>query len=569
MDNNILFRLAVRCEAAGRPNNEDNYQVDEDLTDNTWGFTADKELFLTKKGALLVVCDGMGGMNAGEVASAIAVSSIKEWFASAQLTDKVLANTASREQYIVAAIKAADAAIKETGRNEPEKAGMGSTIVLAWMIDGKVHVGWCGDSRAYCFNPHNGLQRLSHDHSYVQELVDGGRLTEELAFDHPNNNIITRSLGDPHGSARPDVCTYDLHNEDIILLCSDGLCGTLRDSEIQEILEQNHTSMQQCRDALWTADEAAGWHDNVTVALAQILSGALPPAQTSQTTETRHEEAGGRRPVSASAVHLRRSNKLLIILVAILTILLCGVVGYVFKDKLLPSTKLPEAPQKITLKVEPEELQFSGDGGQETLKLTVGDSAIIDTTAICYCPNWVTVQHYSKDSLGILCRKNSDAALREDSVCMNVYVTAGTDTMQHISIPIKQDGIKAKAISIPATGQQVSVKPEKVDFDGEQGKQTIRVNHCESIVSYKIGDDCNWYRIISQEQKQLTIYCEANRKGVVTDSVRTDNLSIVVRIKAGQDTTLIIPIRQCGYTEEQVEQMVVTEATDTNSPVEL
>ena len=214
--NNILFRMAARCEAAGRPNNEDNYQLDADLSDDQWGFTADEEISLGEKGALLVVCDGMGGMNAGEVASDIAVKTIKQLFASELLTDSVLQNPC---KYIADAIIAADSAIKSHSKENPETEGMGSTIVMAWLLGEKVYVGWCGDSRCYRFNPQLGLERLSHDHSYVQELVDAGKLTEELAFDHPNNNIITRSLGDPRGTAQPDTKEFDLYNNDIILLC--------------------------------------------------------------------------------------------------------------------------------------------------------------------------------------------------------------------------------------------------------------------------------------------------------------------------------------------------------------
>jgi serine/threonine protein phosphatase PrpC len=223
--------MAARCEAAGRPNNEDNYQLDDNLSDNSWGFTADAEVSLGEKGALLVVCDGMGGMNAGEVASDIAVKTIKEWFTTEKLTDATIAAPC---KYIASAIVAADAAIKAHSKTNPDTEGMGSTIVLAWLLGQKVYVGWCGDSRCYRFNPALGLERLSHDHSYVQELVDAGKLTEELAFDHPNNNIITRSLGDPRGAAQPDTKEFDLYDQDIILLCSDGLCGTLRDNEMAD-----------------------------------------------------------------------------------------------------------------------------------------------------------------------------------------------------------------------------------------------------------------------------------------------------------------------------------------------
>ena len=326
--NNILFRMAARCEAAGRPNNEDNYQLDDNLSDNSWGFTADAEVSLGEKGALLVVCDGMGGMNAGEVASDIAVKTIKEWFTTDKLTDRAIAAPC---KYIASAIVAADAAIKAHSKTNPDTEGMGSTIVLAWLLGQKVYVGWCGDSRCYRFNPTLGLERLSHDHSYVQELVDAGKLTEELAFDHPNNNIITRSLGDPRGAAQPDTKEFDLYNQDIILLCSDGLCGTLRDNEIAELIKQHQTSMQECRDALWDADEAAGWTDNTTIALAQIISGGKNANAATQTANSNNE-------ISASKARLIAANKRLkfllggIVLLSIITLL--GGISYKYRTKI-------------------------------------------------------------------------------------------------------------------------------------------------------------------------------------------------------------------------------------------
>ena len=323
--NNILFRMAARCEAAGRPNNEDNYQLDDNLSDNSWGFTADAEVSLGEKGALLVVCDGMGGMNAGEVASDIAVKTIKEWFTTDKLTDAVVAAPC---KYITSAIVAADAAIKAHSKTNPDTEGMGSTIVLAWLLGQKVYVGWCGDSRCYRFNSALGLERLSHDHSYVQELVDAGKLTEELAFDHPNNNIITRSLGDPRGAAQPDCKEFDLYNQDIILLCSDGLCGTLRDNEIAELIKQHQTSMQECRDALWDADEAAGWTDNTTIALAQIISGGKDAT-------TANKTAIASTDISTSKAKLIAANKRLKLILSgvVVIILLCAIAATAYKYK--------------------------------------------------------------------------------------------------------------------------------------------------------------------------------------------------------------------------------------------
>lgn len=312
----IRFTLAARCEAAGRENNEDNYQVVADIAGNRHGFTADEELRLGELGTLLVVCDGMGGMNAGEVASAIAVQTIKDCFVAEKITKEVLS---APEKYIVSSIQAADAAIKAESKRNPATEGMGSTIVLAWLLRGKVYVGWCGDSRAYRYNAVSGLERLSHDHSYVQELVDAGSITEELAFFHPNNNIITRSLGDPRGAAQPDTKVFDIQQGDIYLLCSDGLCGCLQDYQIQEVIEQHHTTVSECRDALWQADEAAGWHDNVTTVLAQITAGGVAPAKRKAETST----ADGNAMTTSKAklirtIHIQRG------VIAALVILIVG-----------------------------------------------------------------------------------------------------------------------------------------------------------------------------------------------------------------------------------------------------
>ena len=282
--NIIKFIMAARCEAAGRFNNEDNFQLTDDLSNNQWSFKTDHEVYLSEKGALMIVCDGMGGMNAGEVASNIAVETIKEWFSTERLTDEVTVSAERIIRYIKDAIIAADMQIKEEGEKDKEKEGMGSTIVLAWLIGQSVFIGWCGDSRAYSFNPAIGLKLLSHDHSYVQSLVDIGQLSEDKAFDHPNNNIVTRSLGDTQQTAIPDVAEYPLHDGDVIMLCSDGLNGVLRDHEIEMVMSENDAMMATCRDALWNEARDAGWYDNVTIALCRIVSGCEQTSSLSENT---------------------------------------------------------------------------------------------------------------------------------------------------------------------------------------------------------------------------------------------------------------------------------------------
>lgn len=291
---NISFRLVSYTDAAGKfsPNafrsgNEDNFYVDDDLTDATTNrVSQDEVLQLGELGMLMVVADGMGGMNAGEVASQIAVDTVKAAFTIESLTDSVTATSQSRQKYLEQVIRQADKNIKSDARKDSSREGMGSTIIMAWLFNDELTISWCGDSRAYIFNEKSGIRLISQDHSYVQELVNKGLLTYDQTFDHPQNNIITRSLGDPTKDARPESKTLKVGKGDIILLCSDGLSGVLRDRKtydsngqllpeenIEDIIRANTSSMKGCREALWLAAERGGWYDNVTAILCQITDG--------------------------------------------------------------------------------------------------------------------------------------------------------------------------------------------------------------------------------------------------------------------------------------------------------
>ena len=213
----------------------------------------------------------MGGLNAGEVASAIAIDKVRELFSNANLT-KIAKNEKSIEKFMCDAVVKADEAIKQRVKKDPTTEGMGTTIIMVWLLETKAHLVWCGDSRGYIFNPTNGLRRISKDHSYVQQLVDEGKLDPELAFDHPNTNIITRCLGDFKGKACPDYKSYDLQEGDCILLCSDGLCGLCRDDEIQQVFRENYEDIVDCKTELIHRAMQAGGYDNCTVALCEIVS---------------------------------------------------------------------------------------------------------------------------------------------------------------------------------------------------------------------------------------------------------------------------------------------------------
>ncbi|MDO4319414.1 MAG: protein phosphatase 2C domain-containing protein [Bacteroidales bacterium] len=271
---NIRFRIAAKTDVGCvRTNNEDNFQAAADLSQQPMRWINNESYDLGPKGALLVVADGMGGMNAGEVASEIAISTIKEFFAPERLTADVTRDRHSINKYMRDVVIEADRRIKAS--STVETRGMGTTVVMAWLLDGKCYVCWCGDSRAYIYNPSNGLFQVSKDHSYVQGLVDEGKISEEDAFDFPDSNIITRCLCDAKAAAEPDVLAQPqpLCNGDIILLCSDGLSGMLRDRDMQQIIKAHTDNMDVCADELIAAALRAGGNDNVTVAIAGIEQG--------------------------------------------------------------------------------------------------------------------------------------------------------------------------------------------------------------------------------------------------------------------------------------------------------
>lgn len=323
----ITFRLAAYCDTAGKQSgkNEDNYLVDDSLSANSLGnFITDKETILSGKGALFVVADGMGGVKAGEVASELVIETVKEHFTVQCLNENILATESTRRKYLRETIIAADQRIKAAGKDNPNYEGMGSTIVIAWLFKDCISIAWVGDSRAYRYNPVSGLEQLSHDHSYVQELVDKGLLLPEYAFDHPDGNIITRSLGDYRKKVKPDSDSWKVNEKDIFLFCSDGLCGVVRDEEIEDIISQNSESMLQCQQALWTAAEDAGWYDNMTTILCEVLSVG---------TEERSEVAEGKssslrntldgKPVKPAKK--KRTGRWVILLIFLIALIAAGI----------------------------------------------------------------------------------------------------------------------------------------------------------------------------------------------------------------------------------------------------
>ena len=206
---------------------------------------------------LFAVCDGMGGHAAGEVASAIAVRTIAEK-APAGADDVLLG----------AAVEAANTAVIQGAEDGVGKPGMGCTASCCLLEEGKMSVAHVGDSRIYLLR-RGTIVRVTHDHSYVEELVDSGQITADEARTHPSRSIITRALGsDPDMYA--DHFSLEVSNGDRVILCSDGLSSMIPDSEI-EALAVSSATPQQAADNLVAAALTAGGLDNVTVVVVDVV----------------------------------------------------------------------------------------------------------------------------------------------------------------------------------------------------------------------------------------------------------------------------------------------------------
>jgi protein phosphatase len=206
---------------------------------------------------VFVVADGMGGAQAGEVASKIATETFEQG----------LPDSGSPEERLAERVREANHQIHELSRSDRERAGMGTTLTAAYVDDTSVAIAHVGDSRAYLFRD-GTLERLTQDHSLVEELVRQGKLTPEQAAGHPQRSIITRALG-PEANVEVDTWTYPVRAGDILLLCSDGLTTMISEQRVAEILSEA-ASLDGAADALIDAANEAGGRDNITVVLFRL-----------------------------------------------------------------------------------------------------------------------------------------------------------------------------------------------------------------------------------------------------------------------------------------------------------
>jgi len=209
---------------------------------------------------LFVVADGMGGAQAGEVASRMAVETMAQGLPDGD---------GPIEERLASRVEEANRSIHEVSQSSAERAGMGTTLTAAYIDADEAAIAHVGDSRAYLFRA-GTLSQITLDHSLVEEFRRQGKLTDEEARDHPQKSIITRALG-PEPAVEVDHSTVALRSGDVLLLCSDGLTSMLDEDVVRELM--NHAgSLREAGESLVAAANDAGGRDNITVVLVRVES---------------------------------------------------------------------------------------------------------------------------------------------------------------------------------------------------------------------------------------------------------------------------------------------------------
>ena len=226
--------------------------------------------------ALAVLADGMGGYNAGEVASQMATSFIRtelsRWLGQASS----LATDTEVKRAMEICVDNANRAIFNAANTNPQYAGMGTTLVVTVFRQDRLIVGHVGDSRVYRFRA-GKLSQVTRDHSLLQEQIDAGLITPEQAAFSSNKNLVTRAVG-VEDTVLLETHVHEVQPGDLYLLCSDGLSDMLADASIQQLL-QMHTPLSEAGAALVEAANDAGGKDNISVILARAEGSAAPSSR--------------------------------------------------------------------------------------------------------------------------------------------------------------------------------------------------------------------------------------------------------------------------------------------------
>jgi len=217
-------------------------------------------VFKNKKDfTLAILADGMGGHQAGDVASKTAVNEIGEKWEKSKVS-----NSEKATKWLIKTIQEENTAIYQAGQATPEFAGMGTTIEAVAIFSQDFAVAHVGDSRIYTMIEQN-LSQLTEDHSLVNELVKNGEISEEMAANHPQKNIVTQCVGMP-GSIEVDASSHLINNKENLLLCSDGLTNMVSEEEITRLILSS-SGAEEATEKMIDAANKHGGVDNITVLL--------------------------------------------------------------------------------------------------------------------------------------------------------------------------------------------------------------------------------------------------------------------------------------------------------------
>jgi len=223
-------------------------------------------LLLLPKYGIFAVADGVGGQNSGEIASSKAMSVIEGFLESNPIAVADMPEGKNREtwlkNYFQRCLQKANSEIIKEASSDPVMNRMATTLVLAFFEAESLYITNVGDSRAYLLRD-GVMTQLTEDHSYVNKLINAGKLTKSEARSHPQKNIITKALGSAK-NPEPDFYHFDLKEGDRLMLCTDGLHGELTDDEIAVLLKKKRTLDTICRMLVDAANENGG-RDNITV----------------------------------------------------------------------------------------------------------------------------------------------------------------------------------------------------------------------------------------------------------------------------------------------------------------
>ena len=219
---------------------------------------------------LFVLADGLGGYNAGEVASVMAISSVLERLASAIDKFDEDEGAFTPDEAIYDTVTDINASIYNAALNSTAFEGMATTLVIGWFLGGRLWVAHTGDSRLYRYRD-SMLEQLTRDHSFSQELLDAGMVTEEEARSLPAKNLVTRALG-AGADIEPEIHNVDVLAGDIILLCSDGLTEMVGSYEIEGLLSINVEDMHETARRLVDLANESGGRDNISVIVVRVSS---------------------------------------------------------------------------------------------------------------------------------------------------------------------------------------------------------------------------------------------------------------------------------------------------------